>query len=195
MVGFNPGLMSWQQGHYYANPRNYFYPLMHKYGITPRLFAPHEDVQLPSVGIGMVDVLKEPSARSSDIPSKVFVAGRDVLIVKLEKAKPRIVCFNGAGIYSIVFGRTCKYGMQEERIGGAPLYVVPSTSPANNGKWQERERCFAELGEMVRREQMLGNNLTPSTSWIPPLRRRRGAKRRCGIVEALKITPKGKPRR
>lgn len=152
MVGFNPGLMSWAQGHYYANPRNYFYPLLYKSGITSRLFTPVEDITLPSVGIGMVDVLKEPSARSSDIPTKVFVSGRDVLITKLEKAKPRIVCFNGAGIYSIVFGKACKYGLQMERIGSSTLYVVPSTSPANNGKWQERERCFAELAEMFKRE-------------------------------------------
>lgn len=141
-------------GHYYANPRNYFYPLMHKSGITPRLFAPAEDVMLPTVGIGMVDVLKEPSARSSDIPTKVFVSGREALLAKLEKTKARIVCFNGAGIYSIVFGKACKYGTQTERIGGSTLYVVPSTSPANNGKWQERERCFIELGEMFRQEAL-----------------------------------------
>ncbi len=154
MVGFNPGLMSWARGHYYANPRNYFYPLLHKSGITSRLFTPAEDVTLPTVGIGMVDVLKEPSARSSDIPSKVFVSGRDVLLAKLVKANPRIVCFNGAGIYSIVFGKTCKYGLQAERIGKSTLYVVPSTSPANNGTWQESERCFAELGEMFKREAL-----------------------------------------
>ncbi len=152
MVGFNPGMLSWQQGHYYANPRNYFYPLMYKHGITPRLFRPDEDVLLPDSGIGMVDVLKEPSARSSDIPSKVFVSGKDALLAKLKKTNPRIVCFNGAGIYLIMFGKTCKYGLQKERIGDATVYVVPSTSPANNGKWQERERCFAELGEIFRRE-------------------------------------------
>lgn len=167
MVGFNPGLMSWAQGHYYANPRNYFYPLLHKSGITPRLFTPAEDGMLPSVGVGMVDVLKEPSARSSDIPAKVFVSGKELLLAKLLQANPRIVCFNGAGIYSIVYGKTCKYGLQTERIGTSTLYVVPSTSPANNGKLRERERCFTELGEMFRRA-----SVTPKDTLRQPTRGR-----------------------
>ena len=60
-VGINPGLVSAAAGHYYANPRNNFWRLLHESKITPVRLRPDEDARMPEYGLGLTDI--SPSSK------------------------------------------------------------------------------------------------------------------------------------
>ncbi|MBI4735943.1 MAG: mismatch-specific DNA-glycosylase [candidate division NC10 bacterium] len=146
-VGINPGVQSARAGHYYANPRNPFWRLLHKAGLTPRQLRPDEDHLLPSFGYGITDIVKHPSRGVGDLTAADFRRGRRILEEKLRACQPRIVCFNsktgfvnffGPGVFSrMLMGLfqqpVRRFGRQEVTIGASRVFVMPSTSPANAG--------------------------------------------------------------
>ncbi len=132
-VGINPGLMSAAAGHYYANPRNPFWRLLYEAGLTPEPLTPAQDFRMPKFGYGLTDIVKRASRGAGDLRWKEFQGGRDRLISLIEKFKPRAVCFNSKTAFEGFFGKSvCKnFGPQPVALGGAPVFVLPSTSPAN----------------------------------------------------------------
>ncbi len=149
-VGYNPSLPAARTGHYYAGKQNFFYRLLHQSGLTPVLLTPWDDHTLPQYGIGVTDLCPIPTAQAGMLPWSALTAGREALRVKLERYRPGIVCFNGLGVYRAYFGRPPQaLGPQPDRIGASGVFVVPSTSPANNGLMAAREQAFAELARAV----------------------------------------------
>jgi TDG/mug DNA glycosylase family protein len=132
-VGINPGLISAAAGHYYANPRNCFWRLLYETGLTPVHLKPDEDFRLPSFGYGLTDIVKRASRGAGDLATNEFVDGRDRLAEIVRNFTPAAVCFNGKTAFEGYFGRgACgKLGAQSVRLAGAPVFVLPSTSPAN----------------------------------------------------------------
>jgi TDG/mug DNA glycosylase family protein len=55
------------------------------------------------------------------------------LIRKIERFGPLLVCFNGLMGYRATIDPEAQLGLQERRLGGAAVFVVPSTSAANAG--------------------------------------------------------------
>jgi len=150
-VGFNPSLISWKTGHHYANPVNNFYRLLYESGLTPRLLKPEEDGMLPLYGIGLTNlVLDIPSANESEVPSAVYRAARDELTRKIKHYKPRLVVFNGIGVFVYYFGyRPKKLGLQPERIGTSQVFVTPSSSGAANAYVEERKKLYKEIKSLI----------------------------------------------
>ena len=132
-VGINPGLISAAAGHYYANPRNAFWRLLHEGGLTPVRLTPEEDARMPAFGYGLTDIVKRPSRGVGDVKTAEFVAGRRRLARLVRRFQLRAVCFNGKTAFEGTFGkRACRrFGPQAARLAGAPVFVLPSTSPAN----------------------------------------------------------------
>ncbi len=132
-VGINPGLISAKAGHYYANPRNPFWRLLHEAGLTPVRLAPEEDARLLEFGYGITDIVKRPSRGVGELAQREFRDGRKILEQKLLSAKPLIVCFNSKSAFVGFFGKEAfrNFGRQRVRIGRSRVYVLPSTSPAN----------------------------------------------------------------
>ena len=132
-VGINPGERSARIGHYYGNPRNPFWRLLHEAGLTPRRLRPEEDHLLPAFGIGITDIVKRPSRGVADLAAGEFRDGRVALETKLLAARPRIVCFNSKTGFVQFFGPRAfrRFGRQRVRIGPCHVFVMPSTSPAN----------------------------------------------------------------
>lgn len=151
-VGYNPSLPAWRAGHYYANPTNSYYKLLHESGLTPRLLRPEEDALLPSYGVGATDLLAgRPSARAGDLPAVEYRRARETLRAKLEAASPRIVCFNGVGVYELYYGeKPTGLGLADRKIGDSLVYVVPSSSGAANAQAAARKVAWLGLGELVR---------------------------------------------
>jgi double-stranded uracil-DNA glycosylase len=145
-VGINPGLVSARRGHYFANPRNPFWRLLHESGLTPRLLDPTEDHLMPDLGYGLTDVVKRPSRGAADLAASEFRAGRPLLERKLLAAAPRVVCFNGRAAFDGFFGpgRFEGFGRQRVTVGPARVYAVPSTSPANCAFSPKEKRRFFE---------------------------------------------------
>jgi double-stranded uracil-DNA glycosylase len=134
-VGINPGEQSARAGHYYANPRNPFWRLLHRAGLTPRQLRPDEDRLLLTFGCGLTDIVKRPSRGLADLASADFRRGQPILEGKLLRFRPRIVCFNSKTGFVNFFGAGIfrRFGRQEVIIGASRVFVLPSTSPANAG--------------------------------------------------------------
>lgn len=147
-VGINPGWLSATLGHYFANPRNDFWRVLHDAGLTPRRLAPGEDHTMLDLGCGLTDVVKRPSRQAAAVRPEEFLEGRRILEAKLLAAAPRIVCFNGKTGAVGYFGRAAGigFGRQAVRIGESRVFVAPSTSPANAGlSYEAKRRYFADL--------------------------------------------------
>ncbi|KRX15560.1 G/T mismatch-specific thymine DNA glycosylase [Trichinella nelsoni] len=100
-VGINPGLISATHQHYYANHSNHFWKCLFLSRLIP----------------------KRLQAKIRE--------GAAVLRRKVLHYHPKIVAFNGKGIYSVFCGKsTVEYGLQKQRIDGsdALVYVMPSSS-------------------------------------------------------------------
>lgn len=175
-VGFNPSVYAALRGHYYARPSNRFYPLLHHAGLTPRRYAPEEDRALLDLGIGITDLCPIPTPGVADVPRAVAESGRAALNAKIERYRPRIVCFNGKATYERYFGHApAGWGLQADRLfpGGASgpagtppgtprdgcdggpsrVFVVPSSSGRANAVGAAREAAFVALGELVHTER------------------------------------------
>lgn len=60
------------------------------------------------------------------------------------------MAFVGKAAYQGVFKERPEHGPQERTLAGTPLFVLPSTSPANAAvPWEERLRWFRALHDLV----------------------------------------------
>jgi double-stranded uracil-DNA glycosylase len=132
-VGINPGLRSAIAGHYYANPQNPFWQLLHEAGLTPVRLRPDEDSRMPDFGYGLTDIVKRPSQGASDLRSREFVDNRQRLLAIVRRYRPRAVCFNSKTAFEGFFGKGVfnGFGPQHATLEKSPVFVIPSTSPAN----------------------------------------------------------------
>ena len=118
------------RGHYYAGPGNVFWRLLHQAGFTPHQLEPREDDTAPTYGIGLVDVVRtSPPDRR---PERFDVAA---LVQTLGQCRPRWVAFNGKHAATVVARslghRPPPLGPLSWSIGGASVFVLPSSSGAN----------------------------------------------------------------
>ena len=153
LVGANPGLMSAEQGHYYAHPQNGFWKLLHRSGLLDEPLTPADDVRIVDFGIGLTDLVKRPTSGINDLSQRERRSAAPALLEKLEACQPRVVCFNGKEVYRGFSGQGCQLGLQRERIAGARVFVVPSSSP-RNARWSfdEKLRYFRRLKRIVASE-------------------------------------------
>ena len=153
-VGFNPGERSAAVGHYYAGRGNLFWPLLYEARLVPEALTYAEDYRIMEFGIGLTDLVKRPSRSSADLSRAEARAGAVTLAGKLVTYAPRVVCFNGKGVYAWYSGRpTVALGPQDDTIGQASVFVVPSTSGRNGSMRRvEKATCFRALRDFVARQ-------------------------------------------
>ena len=95
--------------------------------------SPAELEQLPAFGIGLTDICKVRHGSDQEVGTGEFdVAGLEGRIAAVEPAN---LAFNGKNAARGALGRRVDYGPQPERIGGAAVWVLPSTSGAARGYW------------------------------------------------------------
>jgi len=136
-VGLNPSVYSVEVGHYFANPRNRFWPAFNRSKLIDREVSSEEDATLIRDGIGFTDVVKRPTRQGSGLKVSDYREWAPVLKEKLINNQPGISCFHGAMGYRAylkhaenVDGRL-ELGLQERAIGQTRVFVVPNPSPAN----------------------------------------------------------------
>lgn len=148
--GINPGHASAAAGAHFANPRNDFWRLLHAAGFTPRLLAPQEQHHLLAYGIGLTNAARRTTRGSGALRAADFAGARERLEAIARTYAPRAVAFVGKAAYQGVFRERPEHGLQERRLAGVPLFVLPSTSPANAAvPWEERLRWFRALRALV----------------------------------------------
>ncbi len=136
-VGLNPSEISVAEGHYFANPRNRFWPAFNRSGLIERNVTPKDDSSLVADGIGLTDVVKRPTRQGSGLRTADYREWAPVLKTKLLEIQPKIVCFHGLMAYKafLLHGEYVRespgLGLQNRTIGRSIVFVAPNPSPAN----------------------------------------------------------------
>jgi len=136
-VGINPGRFSAEVGHYFATPRNRFWPAINRSGLLKEPLSADNDHLALRQGIGFTDVVKRPSSSASDLRAADYRLGAPAVKAKLEQFAPLIVCFHGVTGYRnyLKYAEGLKVvpklGLQPRAIGRSRVFVVPNPSPAN----------------------------------------------------------------
>lgn len=132
---------------YYAGPGNRFWPTLHEIGLTPAQLAPAEFERLPKYGIGLTDICKVLHGSDLEVGTVEFdVAG---LEARIAESEPDNLAFNGKNAARGALERDVGYGVQPERLGGAAIWVLPSTSGAARRFWDiEPWRELAQAVEL-----------------------------------------------
>jgi TDG/mug DNA glycosylase family protein len=145
-VGINPSLRSAEVGHHFARPGNRFWPTLYAAGFTPRLLAPHEDGLLPSFGIGVENIVSRPTRAAAELTTSELRAGAKALDATVRACAPRLVAMVGVAAYRAAFERPrATMGLQEQQVGGRPVWVLPNTSGLNaHYKPADFARLYAE---------------------------------------------------
>ena len=138
IVGINPGLRSGATGHHYAYAGNHFWPLLYASGLIPEPLTFAEDARILEYGIGLTNLCDRTSREANELSRDEMAAGAASLRAKLEQYQPRVVCFNGMGIYDAFVPQLrppdaprrsrITPGLQPETLGDTLMYVVPSSS-------------------------------------------------------------------
>lgn len=150
-IGFNPSLRSGEVGHHYANPRNNFWRILQKSGLTPRLYDASEDGELLKLGYGFTNIVARPTRGAEDIARDEYNKGREILKSKLEQYRPRIACFVGKGVYT-EFSRQSqvKWGFQSEPVVEEVLeFVAPSSSGLVRMPLDEIVGIYRQLSDFI----------------------------------------------
>jgi mismatch-specific thymine-DNA glycosylase len=149
IIGCNPGDRSARVGHYYAGRGNEFWPLLHDSGIVPELLDHRDDKRMIEFGIGLTDLVKRPTRGVEELRREEFAEGRILLAQKLQEYAPQVIAFNGKTAYENFSQRPCNLGLQKERLYGALVFVLPSTSGTNAGGRVAKLRFFRQLAKLL----------------------------------------------
>ncbi|WNF21214.1 G/U mismatch-specific DNA glycosylase [Mesobacillus jeotgali] len=146
-VGFNPSIRSSETGHHYANPNNRFWKILFEAGITPRKYVSSEDYKLLELGCGMTNIVARPTKAADEITKEEYQQGKEELKKKVQKYRPKIVCFVGKGVYQQYSGKKdIPWGKQKESVvRGTVDFVAPSSSGLVRMKMDEVVRIYKEL--------------------------------------------------
>lgn len=138
--GTAKGETSARLGYYYAGPGNQFYGILHRTGFTPHKLRPSECYDVNQYKIGLTDLVHTEFGNDKDISAESYdVTG---FLTKMEHFKPRFIAFNSKKGASFIFGyqgvtSIIKYGIQNQKIAGATVFVLPSTSGSARAFWDE----------------------------------------------------------
>ncbi len=139
LIGLNPSVRSVRAGHYFANPRNRFWPALSASNLLGRTFGPEDDASLLDHGIGFTDVVKRPTPQASGLTAEDYRRDAPVLREKILRYAPRIACFHGLTAYraylrhaeGVTNPGNIELGRQDLAIGASYVFVLPNPSPAN----------------------------------------------------------------
>jgi double-stranded uracil-DNA glycosylase len=132
--GTAPSTASAKARAYYAGPGNAFWQVLHLTGLTPVELVPAEFERLSESGIGLTDICKVSYGSDAEVGVVEFDVGG--LQEKIAAAEPACLAFNGKNAARGALERDVAYGPQDEQIGGAAVWVLPSTSGRARGFWK-----------------------------------------------------------
>ena len=149
--GINPGLYSAAVGHHFARPGNRFWRALAGGGFTDRIWWPAEDADLPSIGIGITNLVARATATAAELDAAELRAGAERLRSLVRRTEPVAVAVLGIGAYRTAFDdRRAVTGAQPIELAGALLWVLPNPSGLNaHAQVPELSAAFAELRRAV----------------------------------------------
>lgn len=117
--------------HYYDTPGNCFWECLHLSGMSPRLLGPEDDHLLPTLGLGVTDLVGRPGPDGGRAWADV-----DDLVAKVERWAPDWLAFSSkatAQEAARALGRRPPklLGATEWYVGTSQVFVLPGSSGAN----------------------------------------------------------------
>lgn len=129
VCGLNPSLVAADAGFGYAGATNRFWPAVVAAGVVthPRdpLTALRDD------RFGMTDLVKRATPNADSLTPDEYHAGAERVRRLVEWLRPGVVVFVGLAGWRAAIDRRAAPGPQPSPFGGAPAYVMPSTSGRN----------------------------------------------------------------
>ncbi|CAN5560822.1 hypothetical protein BH20ACT2_BH20ACT2_13530 [soil metagenome] len=129
VCGLNPSLYAADVGVGFARPGNRFWPALAAAGRTGvdrdplRLLGEHH--------IGMTDLVKRATVAAAELTAEEYRDGLARVERLVHRLRPAAVCFVGLAGWRAAVDRRATAGVQPGDLGGAPVYVMPSTSGLN----------------------------------------------------------------
>lgn len=127
-VGLNPSPVSVAAGHYHQGRLGKrFWAMLEMYGILPHppAGAYHDDL-LEDRGFGITDLAKLPTARVVGLAKEDIELGRELVLEKILRLTPQIVCSVYKSVLETVLGRKLPgFGLMRETIGDSRLFALP----------------------------------------------------------------------
>ncbi|MFD2752337.1 mismatch-specific DNA-glycosylase [Virgibacillus siamensis] len=140
------GNQSAKNGDYYSNPRNKFWTILYKVGLTQLKLDPIDYKELLTYGIGLTDLVKDWNGNDKDIKKEQYDVEK--LSRTISDYQPKFLCFNGKGAAKEYLNRRITYyGLQPETYYSTSIYVAPSTSGAANRYWDDA--YWFELANLI----------------------------------------------
>lgn len=145
--GINPGLYTAAVQHHFARPGNRFWPVLYNSGFTPRMLSPFEEDILPSMGIGITNLVQRATANAAELYREELVQGKKELRKKVLTMRPKVLAILGVGAYRTAFHNPeARIGLQQLKIGETVIWVLPNPSGINaNYQLSELITHFREL--------------------------------------------------
>jgi len=129
VCGLNPSLISADAGFGYAGPTNRFWTVAVAAGAVTLPRRPLAG--LAADRLGMTDLVKRATPNADGLTSDEYRAGADRVRRLVEWLRPGVVLFVGLAGWRAAVDRRAVAGPQPAPFGGAPAYVMPSTSGRN----------------------------------------------------------------
>lgn len=168
--GINPGVTSAKTGAHFAHPTNHFWPCLNASGFTTERMSPeHSFMLLDKYRIGITNLTDRPSTEAGELSRQEQQDNASVLLHRIIKYRPQIVCFLGLGIWAIFLNHLTdiislpQSGVFDEEEADPPpeppkkrrkrvspaeanattsKYFSPSPSPADDSEERRRRRKF-----------------------------------------------------
>ena len=162
-VGISNSAASGGPGHYYANPDNRFWDLLHATGLAGEEWIhPSDDVTVLERGIGLTDLVPALAA-SSDPPLRSGDFDIPRFFEKLAEFKPRIIAFNG-GYPARRVARHLRHppppeGPLDWPVAHSVAYRLPSSaSDTAADSYATRREKWVSFGDWARKLTAIGDS-------------------------------------
>jgi TDG/mug DNA glycosylase family protein len=129
--GINPGLVSAATGHHFARSGNRFWPVLHGAGFTPRRLRPDEQHLLPSLGLGITNIVPRATARAAELSAAELVAGGQRLRDLVNAVSPAALGVVGITAYRVAFAAPRATVGRQPALGTTLVWALPNPSGLN----------------------------------------------------------------
>ena len=168
-IGHNPSMTTWNTGHYFANPSNRFWTLLHRAGLCGHPAANQDDHLVQTRGFGFCDVLEAPGSDAQQLSRSLMRQNIPEFMKRIEKyaismnGTLKRVCFIGKRQWKHLFDHQlprCSHGIQPrdlrpeqwpEILDGVEVWVMPSPSGRAVLSKEERQSTYNDLSSAINR--------------------------------------------
>ena len=129
LVGLNPSLHAADAGVGFISPSNRFW----KAAVESELIREPRDPRraLAVDRVGMTDLVKRATKKAGELSTSEFQMGLARLELMVGLLEPDIVCVVGVTGWRAATGDSAAIGLQDRRLGGRRVYVMPNPSGLN----------------------------------------------------------------